>query len=195
MPDGGRAPLVPGQYVTIGLPAGEHPVERPYSVASSARRLDAGYELYVRLVPAGALTPALFAARPGERLSLRDPKGRFTLAPDDHRTHLFVATGCGLAPFMSMLRTLEDDGAPRAVVLLHGVSYVAELGYRAELARWAADPRGSLTYLPTISRPREAPNAGWSGRTGRVEAVLGSVIRDLGLAPERTVAYVSATRR
>lgn len=189
-PDGDAPPFVPGQYVTVGLASGDRVVERPYSIASSARRLGEGYELYVRLVPGGALTPRLFAARRGDRLSLRHPKGRFTLPPGDGRTHLFVATGCGLAPFMSMLRTLDDDGVSRPVVLLHGVSYVEELGYRAELERWARDPRWSLTYVPTVSRPQEARNSGWFGRTGRVEAILGPVIRDLRLTPERTVAYV-----
>jgi ferredoxin--NADP+ reductase len=189
-PDGEPSPFVPGQYVTIGLAANADRVERPYSIASSARRLHDGYELYVRLVPGGALTPLLFATRPGDRVSLRRPKGRFTLRPDDDRTHLFVATGCGLAPFMSMLRTLDDDRAPRRVVLLHGVSYADELGYRAEIERWAADPRWSLTYVPTISRPREARNAGWSGRTGRAEAVLGPLLGELGIRPDLTVAYV-----
>lgn len=189
-PDGEASAFVPGQYVTIGLTTNDERVERPYSIASSARRLGDGYELYVRLVPAGALTPLLFATRPGDRVSLRRPKGRFTLRPNDDRTHLFVATGCGLAPFMSMLRTLDDDRAPRPVVLVHGVSYADELGYRREIERWAADPRWSLTYVPTISRPREARNAGWRGRTGRAETVLGPLLGELGIRPDGTVAYV-----
>lgn len=189
-PDGPPSPFVPGQYVTVGLAGGDRRIERPYSIASSARRLDGGYELYVRLVPGGALTPLLFRSVPGDRVSLRRPKGRFTLAPGDDRTHLFVATGCGLAPFMSMLRTLDDDAAPRPTVLLHGVSYAEELGYRHELEALAGDPRWSFTYVPTVSRPREQRNAGWSGRTGRAESVLGPLIRELALAPDRTVAYV-----
>ncbi len=189
-PDGPSLPFIPGQYVTIGRAAGDRLVQRPYSIASSARRLDEGYELYIRLVRAGALTPLLFGTKAGDRVSLKRPKGRFTLRPDDERTHLFIATGCGLAPFMSMLRTLDDDGAPRPVVVLHGVSYADELGYRDELERWVADPRWSLTYAPTVSRPHEARNAGWTGRTGRAEAVLGPLLAELHLAPERSVAYI-----
>lgn len=182
--------FVPGQYVTIGLAVDDRLVQRPYSIASSARRLEDGYELYVRLVPGGALTPHLFATRVGDRLSLRRPKGRFTLAPNDARTHLFVATGCGLAPFMSMLRTLDDDATPRDVVVLHGVSYQDELGYRDELESWSADPRWRLRYIPTVSRPREARNAGWSGRTGRAEAILSEVLSELGIDAARSAAYV-----
>lgn len=189
-PDGAPAPFAPGQYITVGLASDDRLVQRPYSIASSARRLGEGYELYVRLVPGGALTPLLFGTRAGDRIALKRPKGRFTLQPGDERTQLFVATGCGLAPFMSMLRTLDDDDAPRPTVLLHGVSYADELGYRDEIERWAVDPRWSLTYVPTISRPAHPRNAGWSGRTGRAEAVLGPLLPRLGLAPDRTVAYV-----
>ncbi len=188
--DGPPLAFVPGQYVTIGRIVADRLVQRPYSIASSARRLADGYELYIRLVRGGALTPLLFSTKPGDRVSLKRPKGRFTLLPGDTRTHLFVATGCGLAPFMSMLRTLDDDGAPRPIVVLHGVSYADELGYRAELEHWARDARWSLRYVPTVSRPREPRNAGWTGRTGRAEAVLAPLLDELGLAPEATVAYI-----
>lgn len=190
LPDGPPPAFVPGQYVTLGLPRGTGVVQRAYSIASSARRIDAGYELYVRLVPGGALTPLLFACPPGQRVSLRGPKGRFVLRSGDDRVHLFVATGCGIAPFMSMLRTLHDDGSPRRVVLLHGVSYASELAYRGFLEELARDARWRLTYVPTVSRPRDPANAGWSGRTGRVEAAVEEISDRLWLTPGDTVAYL-----
>lgn len=183
-------PFVPGQYVTLGLRTGEKLVQRPYSVASSARRTSEGYELYVRLVPGGALTPLLFSRRPGDRVSLRGPKGRFMLRPDDERVHLFVATGCGIAPFLSMLRTLRDDGAVRPIVLVHGVSYVRELAYRSVLEELAAGAADRFIYVPTISRATAPENAGWSGSLGRAEAIVSRVCERYGLAPGSCVAYV-----
>lgn len=188
--DGEPWPFTPGQYVTLGLSDGDGVVERPYSVASSARRVADGYELYVRLVRGGALTPRLFGTRPGARVSLRRPKGRFRLGPGEDRWHLFVATGCGVAPFASMLRTLRDDGGTRRIVLVHGVSHVRDLGYRALFEELARDPRWQLTYVPTISRPADPANVRWSGWTGRVEEVLGGVCDALRLAPPATDAYV-----
>lgn len=182
--------FVPGQYVTLGLATGTTLVQRAYSIASSARRIADGYELFVRLVPGGALTPHLFTCRSGQRVSLRGPKGRFVLGCDDDRIHLFVATGCGIAPFVSMLRTLQDDGSPRRVAVLHGVSHASDLGYRDYLEGLARDQRWRLTYIPTISRPRDAANAGWSGRTGRVESAIGEVWDRLRLTPSDTVAYL-----
>ena len=189
-PDGTAPAFVPGQYVTLGLATGTTLVQRAYSIASSARRAADGYELYVQLVPDGALTPLLFACRPGQRVSLRGPKGRFLLRPDDDRVHLFIATGCGIAPFVSMLRTLHDDGSPRHVVLLHGVRYASELAYRDVLEELARDERWQLTYVPTISRPQDPANAGWSGWTGRVESAVDEVCDRLRLTSSDTVAYL-----
>ena len=183
-------PFEAGQYIAIGLELSRGLVQRPYSIASSARRLGDGYELYVRKVSGGAFTPSLFATRVGQRLLVRRPKGRFVLGREDQRTHLFVATGCGLAPFLAMVRTLLDEGQARRVVLVHGVSHVAELGYRSLLEDWERSGALRLRYFPTISRPGALENAGWHGRTGRAEAQLPLVLDDLGLMPQDTVVYL-----
>ncbi len=188
--DTAPVPFEAGQYIAIGLELSRGFVQRPYSIASSARRLEDGYELYIRRVPGGAFTPSLFATRVRQRLLVRRPKGRFVLGADDQRTHLFVATGCGLAPFLAMSRTLLDEGRPRHVVLVHGVSYVAELGYRALLEDWERSGALPLSYLPTISRPGVPENAAWHGRTGRAEAQLPQVLDDFGLTPQGTVVYL-----
>jgi ferredoxin--NADP+ reductase len=118
------------------------------------------------------------------------PKGRFMLEPDDDRVHLFVSTGTGIAPFISMCRQLLSDGRPRRTVMLHGCSYQDELGYRELLEDWEREGTYPLTYVPTISRPREARNTGWSGLTGRAEAVVLDVCRSLSLVPDQTVVYL-----
>jgi NAD(P)H-flavin reductase len=47
-----------------------------------------------------------------------------------------------------------------------------------------------MTYVPTVSRPREKRNQGWNGYTGRAETVVGDVCREHGLDPEETVVYL-----
>jgi ferredoxin--NADP+ reductase len=118
------------------------------------------------------------------------PKGKFMLEPDDRRTHLYVSTGTGLAPFVSMIRETQAQGKPRRTVVLHGVSHVSDLGYRDELEAMQRDGSYPVRYVPTISRPNEPRNAGWAGRTGRVEQVVGDVCRDLSLRADRTVVYI-----
>ena len=112
------------------------------------------------------------------------------LQADDRRTHLFVSSGTGIAPFVSMARTLLDAGAPRTAIFLNGVSYVGDLGYRALVDGWNRDGTYPATYVPTISRPGDPLNAGWTGRTGRVETIVVSALGDLHVDPADAVAYL-----
>ena len=189
--DGTPVPFEPGQYMTIGVYADGKLVQRPYSVASApAAAGDEGYEFYVRLVPILRFTTLLWRLPLGHEMRMIGPKGKFLLEPGDRRTHLFVSTGTGIAPFMSMIRQTIRDRKPRRTVMLHACSYVEELGYRDVLERWQSDGSYPLQYVPTVSRPTDARNAGWEGRTGRAEAVVADVCRDLGLRPDRTVVYI-----
>ena len=166
-------------------------MQRPYSVASAPRVAGTeGYEFYVRLVPILRFTTLLWRLPIGHGMRMIGPKGKFVLEPDDRRTHLFVSTGTGIAPFISMVRETEAAGAPRRTVMLHGCSYVDELGYRAELEAWERERTYPVTYVPTISRPDDPRNAGWEGRRGRVEHVVADVCHDLGLRADRTVVYI-----
>ena len=85
-------------------------------------------------------------------MRLIGPKGKFLLEPKDRRTHLFVSTGTGIAPFISMIRQTMIDRDPRRTVVLNGCSFVDELGYRDALEGWASSGTYPLTYVPTISR-------------------------------------------
>jgi NAD(P)H-flavin reductase len=86
-----------------------------------------------------------------------------------------------------MLRTLARRPEPPRTILLHGAARVEDLVCGDDIADLAAGGL-SITYVPTISRPDDPANRGWSGRTGRAEAVLASVLRSAGLAPARGLA-------
>jgi len=180
-----------GQYMTIGVMVEGRIVQRPYSVASPPSVAGSeGYELYVRLVQGGTFTPLLWRMEVGQAMRMIGPKGKFMLLPDDDRTHIFISSGTGNAPFVSMMRQLELDGRPRRVVFLNGVSYADELGYRSRLEDWQASGSYPVTYIPTVSRPDDPRNAGWTGRTGRVETILEPVLDELGLGPGDSIAYI-----
>jgi len=189
--DGEPTPFEPGQYMTIGVFAEGRIVQRPYSVASDpAVAGTEGYEMYVRLVHGGAFTPLLWQLPVGHRMRMIGPKGKFVLEPGDERTHLFISSGTGNAPFVSMMRALLRQGAPRRAVFLNGVSHVGDLGYRGLVEDWAASGTYPVTYIPTVSRPNEPGNAGWDGRWGRVESIVAPVCDELGLTPDNTIAYI-----
>jgi ferredoxin--NADP+ reductase len=180
-------PFEPGQYATLGLMGTEGKlVQRPMSISSSADDLSE-YEFFIRLVEGGAFTPLLWQRSLGDRINIKGPKGRFLLQ-DDGRTSLFVASGTGLAPFMSMFDTLRSRGESRDVVLLHGVSYDHDLAWRDELEEMASGGAFPLRYAGTVSRPQHCPD--WTGLAGRVEAVVPGQLDRFGLTPENTTIYL-----
>jgi ferredoxin/flavodoxin---NADP+ reductase len=172
-------PFSAGQYATLGVAGPAGLIERAYSIASSPYEPE--LEFFIELVPAGALTPLLYHLQVGDTLSVRKTaKGRFLTdvsaakseVPNDH---LFLCTVTGVAPFLSLVRTLAQDardGKPlsdRRLFLIEGASRSSELGYNEELEQLARDLPW-LTYVPTVSRPWDDP--GWSGEVGRVDDVI-----------------------
>jgi NAD(P)H-flavin reductase len=177
--------------MTIGVFVDGKIVQRPYSVASAPRDAGSlGYEFYLRLVQGGTFTPLLWELPENHRMRMIGPKGKFILEPEDDRTHLYISSGTGNAPFVSMMRQSLADGAPRRAVFLNGVSHVRDLGYRDLVEGWQASGEYPVTFIPTISRHTDPSNAGWDGRTGRVESIVAPVFADLGLDPGDTVAYL-----
>ncbi len=189
--EGDATPFEPGQYMTIGVFADGRLVQRPYSVASDPADAGSdGYEMYVRLVNGGQFTPLLWRLPVGHGMRMIGPKGKFTLEPDDDRIHLFISSGTGDAPFIAMMRAMLRAGRPRRVLLINGVSYVADFGYRQLLETWQTSGEYPVRYEPTVSRPNDRRNAGWTGRVGRAESIVGDVMDDHRLTPDNAIAYI-----
>lgn len=141
-------------------------VRRAYSIASppSEKRW---LEFYIVAVDEGALTPRLFDLQVGDRLFMDTKfKGHFTLEDvPDGKNLVTVATGTGLAPFLSMYKQYKDSpGRFNKFVFIHGVRLEEDLGYREQIEQFAKDdPR--VVYLPAVSRaPEDSNYAGYRGR-------------------------------
>jgi ferredoxin-NADP reductase len=189
--DGEPTPFEPGQYMTIGVMVEGRIVQRPYSVASPPIVAgEEGYEFYVRLVQGGTFTPLLWQVPIGQAMRMIGPKGKFLLEPNDDRTHIFISSGTGNAPFVSMMRQMLADGSTRPVLFLNGVSYAHELGYRDIVEGWERTGEYPVRFVPTVSRPNDPANASWLGRTGRVETILAPVLDEMGLDASNSIAYI-----
>jgi ferredoxin-NADP reductase len=179
-------PFEPGQYATLGLMGSEKLVQRPMSVSSSADDLSE-YEFFIRRVENGGFTPLLWERAVGDAINIKGPKGKFLLQ-DDGRRALFVASGTGLAPFISMIETLRHRKQARDIVLLHGVSYDYDLAWRRQLTELETGGSFPLRYVATVSRPQQCPD--WTGCTGRVEAIVASQLDEHGLTPDTATIYL-----
>ncbi len=179
-PDSGRVPeFEPGQFFRLGLPKPPRPGDRPgrvrytrraYSVGSSPQCTEYA-EFFVARVEEGQLTPRLWDIPVGGRVWMDSvAKGEFTidLAPAGVNLAM-LATGTGIAPFVSMLRTFREQGRWRNLVLINGTRRAADLGYRDELEQISRiDP--TVSYIPITSR--EPDDGVWTGLRGRIPSVL-----------------------
>ena len=186
-PDGWELPeFKPGQFIAVGLP-GSAPryqfsdaeiepadpdkfIRRAYSIASGS--VDKDYiEIYVSLVKSGALTPRLFNLQTGDRVFLNQKiSGMFTLdeVPEDHNI-ILVATGTGVAPYMSMLRSSSIANDKRKYAVVHGAYNSWDLGYRSELMMIERLTK-NFTYIPTITDIKNEPLP-WGGQVGFVQRI------------------------
>lgn len=173
----------PGQAVKVGL----NGLRRSYSIVSAPH--EPVLEFFVELVPGGQMSEHLRHLTLDQRLSLGTPKGSFVL-DRNVRNHLMIATVTGINPFISMLRDqLQKGGTGHHFHLLHGASYQNEFGYREELEQIAAAHPELLTYIPTVSRPDEAANAGWQGVKGRVDGLVQEYLEQAGLNSQSIMVY------
>jgi ferredoxin--NADP+ reductase len=166
----GREPRVPEAAAEEATAEPDKLIRRAYSIASSS--VERRYlEFYLTLVTSGQLTPRLFALRHGSRLFL-GPKssGVFTLdRVSPGKAVILIATGTGLAPYISMLRTMLVQDTQRRYVVLHGARYSWDLGYRGELESLAR-VRPNFTYLPSITNAEE--DTLFRGHIGRIQTLL-----------------------
>lgn len=124
----------PGQRISLK----HKKMERDYSLASSPD--ESHLTLCIRYVEGGLLSQALGDTGIGTRLSFYGPHGYFTFKPSQRPTVL-VASGTGIAPFRSMVRSGINPE-----FILHGVETSADLYYAEEL-----EP-ASGSYIPCLSQ-------------------------------------------
>ncbi|MBA4313864.1 MAG: ferredoxin--NADP(+) reductase [Alcaligenaceae bacterium] len=172
-----------GHFVMIGLQAEGKPLLRAYSIAS------ANYEEHLEFlsikVPDGPLTSRLQHLKPGDQLIVgQKPVGTLVIDDlNDGRNLYLLATGTGLAPFMSIIRDPDTYERFDKVVLVHGVRTVSELAYsdyiREELPKQeyiGELVQGRLLYYPTVTREPYR-------NRGRLTDLMhsGKLFEDLGL--------------
>ncbi|MBU3083758.1 ferredoxin--NADP reductase [Acinetobacter seifertii] len=151
-----------GQFARIGLKVGDELVVRAYSVVSSP--FDETLEFFSIVVPDGAFTSNLQHLKVGEELYLeKNPYGYLTLAryqqPLPHDLWL-LATGTGLAPFLSMLQDFETWSNYQKINLVYSVRTADELAYVdriQEIAETFGEGHNGFKFIPIITRDSSAP--------------------------------------
>ncbi|MBU74974.1 MAG: ferredoxin--NADP(+) reductase [Rhodospirillaceae bacterium] len=171
-----------GEFLMIGLEADGKPLLRAYSVASP------NYEDYMEWfsikVPDGPLTSRLQHMKVGDEV-ITNTKAVGTLVMDNlksGRNLYMLATGTGVAPFMSLVRGLETYEKYEKVILLWSTREVKELAFMDMLENlnnhpvWGEVTQGNFLFYPSVTR-EDFKN------TGRITDAIfnGSVYDKLGV--------------
>ena len=115
-----------GQHLSLGI-HGDYQ-SREYSIYSGEN--DANLEVLVKEVDNGYFTPKLRKLKAGDLVEIHGPFGKFGMEPKAAETgkFVFIASGTGIAPFRSMVRTYPEID----YTLIHGVRLATEAYDRHE---------------------------------------------------------------
>lgn len=179
--------FTPGHFARVGLsgPAGAV-VTRPLSIASAPS--EPHLEFICTLVPGGEFSAALASSRAGAPVEIATASFGFltanALAPGADLW--LLATGTGLAPFLSMLRDPGVWARFERIAVVHSVRQAAELCYAGALRGFARHPphpdaRARLRYTPVVTR-----EPGATMLSARIPELLtdGRLAQAVGITPD-----------
>ena len=163
-----------GQFAMIGLEIEGRPLLRAYSMVSPV--FEDSLEFLSIKVPDGPLTSRLQHLAVGDAIIV-GRKATGTLLLDNllpGRNLFLLATGTGLAPFMSVIRDPRTYELFEKIVLVHGCRLVEELAYADRIledfprdAYFGDQVAAQLLYYPTVTRQPFR-------NRGRIDELLGS---------------------
>jgi len=169
---GQRLRFAPGQFAWLTVRHSPFAMrEHPFSIASSAARSD---RIELSIKELGDFSSTIKDLKPGDTAWLDGPYGTFSV--DNHTDaagFVFAAGGIGIAPVMSMLRTLAGRGDRRPMLLVYGNRSWERAAFREELEQ--LQQRLDLRLVHTLIEPP----AGWTGEQGPITQDL--LARHLGI--------------
>ena len=157
----------PGQYMDFTIPGTDE--VRSFSMANTTSRDSGLLEFVIKVYPDGRFSQFLAETlAEGDRLEITGPFGVFTLREGDNDL-VFVGGGAGMAPILSLLRSMAERGLQRKATFFYGARTRKDLCFESEL-RKLAQKLPDFRYIPALSEPGD--DDGWDGETGLITDVV-----------------------
>jgi p-cymene monooxygenase electron transfer component len=154
-----------GQYANLRIPGSSR--FRSYSFANAPQRKGRSIlEFYIRKVPGGEFTEALFRGDlNAQPLEMEAPQGNFHLH-GGNGPMVCVAGGSGLAPLISILEHARMNRIKRNCILLFGARTKEDLYQIDAIENLSSNWQGQFSFIPVLSHEPEGSN--WVGARGLV---------------------------
>jgi propane monooxygenase reductase subunit len=164
----------PGQYMDIAVPGTDE--YRSFSMANTSSR-DGRLEFVIKVYPDGLFSQYLAnQLQVGDRLELTGPFGVFTLRESHQEELVFLGGGAGMAPILSLLRSMAERGIHRKATYYYGARTAADLCFEEELFELERTLPG-FRYVPALSEATQRCH--WDGETGLITDVVKRLAGDL----------------
>jgi propane monooxygenase reductase subunit len=171
----GELKYFPGQYVDITVPGTE--ATRSFSMANTSSRDGGQLEFVIKVYPGGLFSSYLDERiAVGDQLELTGPFGVFTLRDNPGVPLVFLGGGAGMAPILSLLRSMAERAIDRPTTFYYGARGKRDLCFEDELRSLAAT-LPNFRYLPALSEP--AADDEWDGEVGFITDVVARYESDL----------------
>jgi len=141
-----------GQFVRVGLEIEGELVARPYSLVNAPH--ENYLEVYFNIVPEGPLSPKLAELKSGDRVQIAEKASGFlTIEEIPEVKYLWMfATGTGIGPFLSALKTDEPWQRFEKIILAYSVRTKSELAYSELINELVKKHDRQLCFVPCITR-------------------------------------------
>jgi propane monooxygenase reductase subunit len=158
----------PGQYVDIAVPGTD--TTRSFSMANTSSKQSGQLEFIIKVYPDGLFSHFLDTRLAnGDRLEVVGPYGVFTLRDGRDCDLVFVGGGAGMAPILSVLRSLAERGSTRKATYYYGARRRRDLCFEKDL--YALEQSlPNFRYVPALSEPDDED--AWEGESGLITDVV-----------------------
>ncbi len=141
-----------GQFARVALDIDGERIARPYSLVNTAA--EPCLEIYFNIVPEGPLSPKLAALETGDEIFVTDAANGFMVVDEVPACkHLWMlATGTGLGPFLSILKSTPPWQRFEKMVLAYSVRDASELSYQPLIQQLQQQHRNQFIFAPFVTR-------------------------------------------
>jgi len=171
-------PFVAGQYVSLKVD--ESGTRRAYSIAGKPE--GKMIEILIDVTPNGVGTKFLLNLKIGDEVEALGPLGKFVIAKNSEKEMMFLATGSGIVPIVSMIEDLlMNRKETREISLYWGLRYKKDVFWRERFEKLTSS-YANFSFDLVLSQPESE----WDSCVGRV----GDCVKKQVTSFENLEAYI-----